>query len=525
MNLTGHIVRKDLFRLRWVLVLWVVVLTARMALANIQADLDVVGYYPFYIMAWVFGILFLPLLGFGLVMGAQGDDPASDTDAFWITRPISGGRLLGARCTVLVLLWLIPPLATAPWWIAHGFDFRQFCTAFFQTARWQTVLTLVALPFAVTSSTASRFVMSVMLAVVGAFTLILAARFFGSGSGAPALPGIVVSRACVIMTLWIVAAVTITLIQFTTRRTRLSVVILTIVVVTGCAVTCWWPWNFFPGMRTAREIPRAPAPELHLAAGPLVRGLAVHAEYTAARSERNDLVIATEITQRLTWPDDALSVASAPPVADQLSRACAAFALDAPDRPGIPSDFELPNDSRRQRLLREAPRSLATITGTVMRAEVIATLPARTGEVSLQDGFRIKISEVIPNELRGVLLTVMESAPDRSADAWLGLFASPASPTAKEFYFLVNRAEGRALPAALAAAGVPLTAGTITYRRLELVFPLNQEQFARWVRTALLVKVVAHEAGSFSAVVETPLFEAKAPGSADGSTVPSASPL
>ena len=511
MNLTAHIVRKDLFRLRWVLVLWVVALTTRMALASVQAELDVTGYYPFYAMAWVFGLLFLPVLGFGLVMGAQSDDPTSDTDAFWITRPISGGRLLGARCVLLVLLGTIPPLATAPWWIAHGFGASQLAAAFLQLARWQLVLTAVALPFAALSSTSTRFVMGVMLAAVGAFSLVLAVRFFSSGPSVPPVPGVLESRAWVVLALWLAAGLAVVLIQFLTRRTALSVALLLAVLVAACVAGCCWRWNFFSEVKTAR-LPADPAPELHLTAGPQVRGLAVHEEYKATRSEKNEFAIVTGITQQLTWPDESISLVSAPLVADQLSRACAALALDTPERSGVPADFVLPDDPHRQRLLREAPRSAATLTGTVMHAEVIASLRPRTGEVSGRDGFRIKLLELIPNDLRGVAMTVAESMPDPSSDLWRALFAPSAAQSPKTFYFLVNRTEGRALAATVAAAGTPLAAGAMMFRRRELVFPLHQEQFAGWAPTALLIEVAVREAGPFSVVAEAPRFEAKAAG-------------
>ena len=108
MNLTLHIAIKDFYRLRWALLLWVVAIASELALASIQATLDIEGHVPFYMAAWTFGNIFIPVISFGLVMGLQDDDPVTEGDAFWMTRPITGARLLSAKALVLGLLCLIP---------------------------------------------------------------------------------------------------------------------------------------------------------------------------------------------------------------------------------------------------------------------------------------------------------------------------------------------------------------------------------------------------------------------------------
>jgi hypothetical protein len=510
MNLTGHIVGKDLFRLRWILVLWAIVLTARMALAVIQSELDVAGYYPFYVMALVFGRIFLPLLGFGLVMGVQGDDPVSDSDAFWITRPISASRLLGAKCLVLASLWSIPSLVMAPWWIAHGFDLGQLCVAVLQTTSWQAALTMLALPFAVISPSASRFFMSVLLAATGSFAFVLVYQFSHFDSAAANPPEASVARAWVIPGLWAAAAAAIILVQFLTRRTRLSIAILTTALAACCALACAWSWKLLPPAATAGEVLRVPAPVFHLASATAGRDTTVHVAYGAGQRENDRVAIVGAITHQLTWPDDSVFIASPLSSGDPLAQACSAFVLGNTDGPGISSDFALPDQARWRRMRHEAPRYLATITGTVMHAEILATIQPRTGEVSLQHGLRLKIAEVVPDFRRGMVLTVNESNPDLVAGAWPRLLGRSEPSPAREYYFLVKRDEGRAMLGTAKAVGESLTAGPLAYSRKELVFPMDGAQFGRWAGTALLVKVAAYDDGPFTATVAVPHFAVEA---------------
>ena len=53
MSLAWHIARKDLFRLRVILLLWAVVLTARMAFALIQAHADADAAMGFIAQRWM----------------------------------------------------------------------------------------------------------------------------------------------------------------------------------------------------------------------------------------------------------------------------------------------------------------------------------------------------------------------------------------------------------------------------------------------------------------------------------------
>ncbi|MDB6092529.1 MAG: hypothetical protein JWM32_91, partial [Verrucomicrobia bacterium] len=338
MNLTGQIVRKDFFRLRWILLLWAVVLTAMMAMARIQVSLGIDQYYPFYLLAWVFGKIFLPLLGFGLVMGVVNDDAVSDTDAFWITRPISSGRLLGAKCATLALLCLVPALVMIPWWIAQGMDLHQFGAISLQVLRWQAFLTVLAVPFAVISINAGRFFMSVVLSAAGSFLLILIFVFVTDDAHTPLSPEVISSTSWVMLGWWVIATGVIALNQFLTRRTRFSIVVLIAVLLVNCAVAHWWSWNIFPATNGA-EVASVAALRLESAASG--RDSKLQLEYKADPVKGGGVLLPTKITHQLIWPNDSLSIESYSAANDQLAKACSAVALGAVGEAKVQSEFVL----------------------------------------------------------------------------------------------------------------------------------------------------------------------------------------
>ncbi|MDB6093260.1 MAG: hypothetical protein JWM32_822, partial [Verrucomicrobia bacterium] len=178
---------------------------------------------------------------------------------------------------------------------------------------------------------------------------------------------------------------------------------------------------------------------------------------------------------------------------------------------------------QQQRLRSEAPRYVATFIGEVRKPEIMASLRPVPDEVSRRPGLRLKVSEVMANDPRGVVITVSESIPDAEDDAWASLFWRRTPVPTKEFYFLVNPAAHRAVMGRAVKAGDSLSAGGITHHRWELIFPMSQERFKQETATAMLVKVVASESVPFAATIEVPRLEIKP--SADAEVVSEPSPL
>jgi hypothetical protein len=239
MSLTWHIARKDIYRLRWIVLLWVVVLVSEMALASIEAGLDADVHTPFYMAAWTFGYVFAPVIAFGLVMAVQDDDPVTQADAFWMTRPIAGARLLCAKALVLVLFCLLPVVVTLPFWLAHDFGIRAIGRAAVEILWSQLLITAAAVPFAALSASGSKFILNIGIGTLALVLLGIALHLSEPSEPSHAPDSVLVSRAWIILCIWVVASAATVLNQYLGRRTRRSVLILAAAAAFGFAAARW----------------------------------------------------------------------------------------------------------------------------------------------------------------------------------------------------------------------------------------------------------------------------------------------
>ena len=240
MSLTWHIVRKDITRLRWVILLWVVALAGEMTLASLQATLDVEGHTLFYMAAWTFGNVFIPVIGYGLVMRLQDDDPVTEGDSFWMTRPITGGRLLSAKALLLALLCLLPAVISVPFWLGHDFGLGALRQSSLHVLWRQVLISLLAVPFAVISSSGAKFVTNTLVGMVAVLGLWLLYRLVAGGGPTPIPDPVLVSRGWLILAIWVFAAGAAALNQYYRHRTRRSVALLVTAAFACLAVSLWW---------------------------------------------------------------------------------------------------------------------------------------------------------------------------------------------------------------------------------------------------------------------------------------------
>lgn len=193
MNLTLHIVRKDLRRLRWWLAAWVVLLLLPIALgAGLLAN------NPFRdeewhldnVLEWIHGLQFL--VGYLLTILLLQDDAVLGTQQFWLTRPISRGRLFGAKMLgVFVVLALLPIAVALPWWLWHGIGLAPMAMAAFEFVALAVLVAVPAIFIATITETLSRAVLWTL--VLAAFTLTSGAflPLFGASVFAGAAAGFV----------------------------------------------------------------------------------------------------------------------------------------------------------------------------------------------------------------------------------------------------------------------------------------------------------------------------------------------
>jgi regulation of enolase protein 1 (concanavalin A-like superfamily) len=115
MNLTLHIIRKDLRTLRWLVIIWVVACLTHLGLRLAQyVRSDAASLTPFWrsiesTQRWDYAAVFvLPIFIIPLVLHL---DPMRGRLSFWKTVPIGRKRLLAAKLATILALFVLLPLA------------------------------------------------------------------------------------------------------------------------------------------------------------------------------------------------------------------------------------------------------------------------------------------------------------------------------------------------------------------------------------------------------------------------------
>ena len=247
MNLTWHIVKKDFLRLRLPLALWVALMAGQFILS--YQILHVVNPDPAALQLTLhtldrmkdvlFGLqIFLCCL---LVAALIQEDPLVGQQAWWVTRPISGARLLGAKLIALVLFfWVLPVLVSLPWWLYSGYDARALSWGIIQLLEQQVAVTWGVLALAVLTANAARFLALVLLLIftgMCCFIMLLA-------HSPDRTLGVVQTRSLAGL-VWALGAIGLVVIhQFLTRRSGRSWAIFA----AGCLLLLTlansWPWDW-----------------------------------------------------------------------------------------------------------------------------------------------------------------------------------------------------------------------------------------------------------------------------------------
>src|SRR5690349_16881894 len=131
MNLTLHLVRTDLVRMRGWIACWVGVLLMPILMGAswlMRSPLVDERWKPENTSA-ILAILQV-VVGYILTIQLIHEHGIVGTRQFWLTRPISPGRLLGAKSiTVLIMVGLLPVVVSLPWWLWCGFGAGQIVNA------------------------------------------------------------------------------------------------------------------------------------------------------------------------------------------------------------------------------------------------------------------------------------------------------------------------------------------------------------------------------------------------------------
>jgi hypothetical protein len=175
MNLTLHLVRYDLVRMRVWLIGWLVVLLLPIAAGTM---LMVAGPVSAGRMPWQERLAILTgfqvLVGYILTLLVLQEHRLVGTSQFWLTRPIARGRLLASKLIgVTLMVALLPVLVSVPWWLWCGLGLAHMAQAAFEiVAVMMLVALLGGLMAVVTDSLARALLWTVVLVGVLLFVML-----------------------------------------------------------------------------------------------------------------------------------------------------------------------------------------------------------------------------------------------------------------------------------------------------------------------------------------------------------------
>ena len=174
MNILRHILAKDVRRLRWPLLAWLVVVIIRVVVVAARSDFAFEDFALQIAVENVSGLLIfidLPLLVL-LVSWLVHDEPLIGPDAFWVTRPIPPMTLMAAKLTFAIIFLIGAPVLVQSMAVAGlvhptGHAIRLIPGLLFSQSLWVAALIAVA---TITASL-TRFL---LVMVVGAAAVALA---------------------------------------------------------------------------------------------------------------------------------------------------------------------------------------------------------------------------------------------------------------------------------------------------------------------------------------------------------------
>jgi ABC-type transport system involved in multi-copper enzyme maturation permease subunit len=252
MKYLAHQMAKDIRYLRVPLLLWFFLAALQATLVGsvlgVTSD-DVLLQGIFEIVSFLLPLLKV-VLACIIVALLIHQEPLVGTEAFWLTRPISRGSLLGSKICFIALFLILPPLmAELAVMFANGVTLRHILLAIPEILLEQSALFSVILVVAVVSRNFARFalagVMSLVLLVLVFLCLSLVALLTGDDEPiighVPLRDG---TSAAVLFVVTIGMGLLVVVHQYFKRRTKRSVGIALFGATLALLTAAFWPWRF-----------------------------------------------------------------------------------------------------------------------------------------------------------------------------------------------------------------------------------------------------------------------------------------
>ena len=558
MKLTWHIVRKD-FRRLWP---WLALLVGAMLARYV--NLYVPGFVPeqndliaLWRRAEIINDILLGLSLFATALAAATlvhEDAVIGDRTFWLTRPISGARLLAAKTLTFTLALLLLPLALQlGWWLFNHYSPADIAAQFPPLFARHAATAFAAFVCALLTRNLGSFLLA---AIIGTLAVVYAHVLVNELLKLPSRTDDF-NRERVELIAVLLALPACILHQYLTRRTRRTVALFGGTLILGLGIHAAWPWSVFkkpsrfgelpslaadPGTSASASVPvpafqpqqiwtsnsstpqtqNVPAFAFDLTFSPISSGHAV--EILAAEFPRNTPVFVAH-NQRVTLPRPAFS---------------AEYSLT--DRLLILGKKKQAEDGSTSQTGGRVPEISAPVVNTLTLAlrkpETIARLPAipdtsgslgprqvriaavinlhgqSTTTRALPKGVKIthrtdstqaKTALILDETLPTFLLSAEKNYPESDTDSFYvtgpdSLYLGEGH--SRHAYFLVSRSDGTILRADNVLIHASLSVDGVRRRlvRAEFFLPLHDADLADYD----LVKVVAPLVGTFTRTITFP---------------------
>lgn len=244
MNLTIHIILKDLRRMRWALAIWILCLVYQLFQSRLQPGVDSLRDFL------QFSAIMLSLVvGVGLVADLMQSDHPTLSEAHWRTLPISAGRLLAAKLLLILALFVFLPIgaALARNWLGEGSPYRNL--RHWHEIGWALlILSAVNLSYAAVAACTRNVVHSLGLWLGLIFATATLASYLGRY--APVLPlesyiRMGSDKPMAVLALSLVIALAVILNQYLRRRITVSILLLLAGTVGAALIGTLWGYFYF----------------------------------------------------------------------------------------------------------------------------------------------------------------------------------------------------------------------------------------------------------------------------------------
>jgi len=263
MKLIGHIIKKDIARDRWALLVWALLFIAQVGVGVTLIHVDGNDRdWPMELQMASVALVFLQVaMGYILVARLVQADALIGTDMFWLTRPVSAARLLVAKVLGALLIFaVLPVLLLLPWWLYCHLEWPELCRIAFETLAWQLLMIGPAFLVASLTDDLGRVLLWTLLLVIGlmSWVALMQLSFIGRAFNTQSGAWLAFTRLWLSAIVLVGGSLLIVAHQYLTRRIGRSILLTVLCLGLIAGIGRFWPWSFAQSIgsfgRTSRSV-------------------------------------------------------------------------------------------------------------------------------------------------------------------------------------------------------------------------------------------------------------------------------